>query len=377
MNTNFLLRALPYALTNEQNCSLTDIEMPDTITAGQDLSISIVGMTHQIPYQIALELVVDYFAKDFTSVVDGYHPIAHLHREDIESRYGQYVSSRLSEEDIESLAYNYWDDSFADSYGYTLDYLLECHHPDVLYAPEKVIEDRLANELCAFMMYLGNFEQDFILDFLKAEVARDSSEDQLTSLGTNLVRRFMAAMQVANVVPDHINCDDIVKRLNYRDYQQNFLVALRVQARAEFADYLPDIQRSENQIRALLASPYESGLSISQALATYLPKIRADWEEDRATQAQSQAHLDYDNARSKRIATHVNLCDPISDELLTVKITGNKDSIHLGFPDINADSESVEHQVTLEYRDGQVQILVKDMRSQTITQVIPLGSKPS
>ncbi|GAB5426336.1 MAG: hypothetical protein Crog4KO_34830 [Crocinitomicaceae bacterium] len=134
MNTNFLLKALPHALANEQNCLLTDIDMPETITEGQDLLIPIAGMIHQIPYQIALELVVDYFAKDFNSIVDGYYPVAHLHHEDILSHHGHYISSRLSEENIENLAYNYWDDSFAESYGYTLDYLLECHHPDLLHA---------------------------------------------------------------------------------------------------------------------------------------------------------------------------------------------------------------------------------------------------
>lgn len=377
MNTNFLLKALPHALANEQGCVLTDITMPTEITAGQDLRILIAGMTHEIPYQIALEMVVDYFAKDVTSQLDGFYPVAHLHRDDILSHHGHYISSQLSEGDIENLAYNFWDDSFADSYSYTQDYLLECHHPDLLHAPDKLLEDRLENELCAFMMSPYNFEQDFILAFLKAEVARDSAEDQLGYLGTGLVRRFITAMQVADVVPDYVDCDEILKRLDYRDYQQSFMMALQAQTQADFAHYLPDIQSSKNQIRALLAIPYEAGLSISQALAKYLPKIKADWDENRATQAQIQARCDYDNPRSSSMENQLNLCDPISDELLAVKITGDKDGIHLRFPKGDADTEGVEHQVTFEYRDGQVQVLIKNVSSQTTTQVIPLTSKSS
>lgn len=105
-----------------------------------------------------------------------------------------------------------------------------------------------------------------------------------------------------------------------------------------------------------------------------MPKIKADWNENRATQAEIQARRDYDMPRSGSMSNHLNLCDPTSDELLSVEITGNKDGIHLRFPN-DVDAERVEHQVTLEYRDGQV--IVKDVTSQTTMQVIPLGSKSS
>lgn len=376
MNTNFLLKALPHALANEQGCSLTDIDMPTDMTAGENLRITIAGVTHEIPYQIALEMVVNYFAKDFNSAVDGYYPIVHLHRDDILSHHGHYISSRLSAEEIENLAYNFWDDSFADSYRYTLDYLLECHHSDLLHAPEKAIEDRLADELCAFAMYPHNFEQDFILDFLKAEVARDVSEDQLGYLGTSLVKRFLTSMQVANVVPEHIDRHDILDGLNYRDYQQDFLVALRAKTQADFPEYLPDIQIADHQIRGLLAIPYKAGLSVSQALAKYLPKIKADWDENRAIMAKIQARRDYDNPRSSRMDNTLNLCDAISDKLLAVKISGDKDGISLRLPDVDAERD-VEHLVTLKYHDEQLQVIIKNVTSETIAQIISLTSDSS
>ncbi|MGB7341155.1 MAG: hypothetical protein WBC91_19820 [Phototrophicaceae bacterium] len=377
MNTKFLLKVLPHALAHKQTCLLADIDMPEAVAAGEDLLIPIAGMRHQIPYQIALELALDYLSKNVTHELDGYYPVAHLHREDILLHHGQYIGSQLTEEDIEHLAHNFWDDSFAESYTYTQDYLMEQYHPDLLNAPEKLIEDRLANELGVFTVYPHNFEQDFVLAFLKAEVARDSAEDQLGYLGTSLVRRFITAMQVADVVPYYINCDDILKRLDYRDYQKGFMMALRAQVEVDFGHDLPDIQSSKNQMRDSLSVPFEAGLTISQALEKLLPKIKADWDENRATQARIQAQRDYDKQRSSSMSTQLNLCDPISDKLLTVKIKGDKEGIHLRFPEVDADTEGVEHIVTLEYYNSNVQVLVHNASSQVAAQVIAIATTSS
>ena len=367
-----LRSALTRALMQEQGVMETDIAL--TIKAEDEtVTAQIKDQQAHFSYQEALEKAFLWAVRETRPEADGYYPVAHLHREDILSQCGRTVASQLSEEEIELMAQDMWNDAFSETYWLSLDWLMEDRHSDLMASPQVKMEQRLKDAIARFRIYdFGNLEDAPLLGFLKGLIQAEASGQTLTAL--DLAERFLKLLQTEDAFPIYSSYEELAQTLELMRYEATILTLMNqaVQDELPLTVRLQGVAPTLTGLHREIKEHFEAGDPPEAVLEDLLKTLVERVETRRAEQRAFEEKL----RQNHKVDTRHELQDPESKGWLMVQIRGTASGLALDFPQLQsktAAGEPAEVILGVDYYNEDVHALINNAEYPNEPQMVYLG----
>lgn len=338
----------------------------------QQVSAQIGDQTHDYPYLVALEKAFALTYREAHPRVHGYYPVAHLHREDLMSHHGHYVASQLSEDDIESLAEDMWNDAFADMYWESLDWIVEERYPELIAAPMTKMEQRLKIAIVRFRVYdFGDLDDATLLGFLKGLVQAETAGQVLTRV--DLAERFLTFLKTEDAIPSYLDEATLVQTLNLLRYEATIqhLLTQAVQDEHPMATALHGHVPTLSGLGSTIQTHFEAGTPPEAIVDDLLTQVVEQVESQRLQQRAFEEKLRI----NRSINVQHELRDPESGNWLRVQIQATASGLSLTFPQLRKGTDAGEGDdiiLGVDYYNNRVQALINDAAHPVEPQVIHL-----
>ena len=337
------------------------------------ITAQIKDQSHAYPYLEALEKAFGWAYEVACDTVNGYYPVAHLHREDIVSQHGRYVASQLTEDDIELMAQDLWSDPFADAYWAAVEYIVVDRHPEVVNHPNVRMQVRLETAIARYGFYdLDDLADAPLFGFLDGLVHAEADGQTLTP--PDLAQRYINLLQAENAIPASMTYEDLVQTLALHRYEHRVLNLIEQAIRDEhpLAVQMTSARYHHYGIQSDIQAQCNAGTSPEAALEDLLKKAVERAEAQRAEQRGYEEKW----RSNRKVDTRHELQDPESKGWLTVQIRGTASGLALGFPQLQsktAAGEPAEVILGVDYYNEDVHALINNAEYPNEPQMVYLG----
>jgi hypothetical protein len=364
--------ALTRALAWEHG--LPDAAISLAVDADQEtVTAQINAQPQDYSYREALEKAFGWVFREARDTVYGYYPVAHLHREDIESEHGRYFASQLAEDDIERIAQDLWTDAFADAYWAAVNDIVADRHPDLVNHPNVRMQVRLEAAIARYGFYdLDDLADAPLFGLLDGLVRAETDGQTLTP--PDLAERYIQLLQAENAVPTTTTYDDLVQTLALHRYEYTVLSLIEQAIRDEhpLAVQLAGASHNTYGIQSDIQAQFEAGTppeaALEDLLRVALERVEAQLAQQRGFEARWRANPIVD--------VHHELQDPESQDWLTVQIHATASGLALHFPQLKPTAttgEEAEVILGVDYYNGDVHALINNADYPNEPQLVLLG----